>query len=395
MIKALIIPMSWGRGSGPMLEAVSIARALRKRDVSVAMATKRKFEQLRDTELAIEYFEMPSRPLAPVDEMFVKDFAVFQGLGDSEYLQKILDAEKQAVCSFEPDVVISNLQPTAAVTSAAFGIPLLSEARWTEHPRFESEVYEQFFDSQKSPPSRATSAMNVQLLQRGLHPVRDVWDLCFMRSDRSFIPSIEEFEPELANLPGAEYVGYLVPATTYSSKTLNSIVVNWIKRSKNPVLVYFSNKWLHPDDYLGVLKEVELSSEYEFLVIDREFTNFQELGASLLGPWVAVDQILDELSAIVSLGTRTLGFQAIMASKGNVIFRGQDDELVFTGDAFEKLGCAVCVEPKQISAGRLKAALDAVNGEKIRARCREVRNKILKLGGPDRVAEIAIEMCQA
>jgi hypothetical protein len=260
----LFLPMSWGRGRGPLADLLAVAHTAIQRGHTIAFAVKTDF--LPDVkEHGVEVVGIvPSKPLPAIEEAFFSDFAAFQGLDDSAYVEDILRAEQAAVARFRPDVLVSHLQPTAAITARSVGLIHASRASWTEHPKFTSPVSIRYYGTPEAPPSKATPVFNDALRSRNLLEVRDVWNLCFMFSDAKFAPSIPELEPGLSDVEGLTYVGYLNGITP--DREVAPWLREWADERTTRIFVYLSAKDIGPETYSPLLVDALDTGDFSVLV---------------------------------------------------------------------------------------------------------------------------------
>ena len=318
---------------GPIVELMSLANAVQKRGHEVAFAAKELFiQQVRGQGYNMVY-PVPSRDNPPIDEFFLKDFPVFQGLGDKAYVESILAHEQNAVDGFEPDAIVSILQFTASITARANGVKHVSIARWTEHPSFSSPIFEELFGTPLAPPSNATSVFNQILRGHRLPEVRDVWDLSFLYSGLKIAPSPQELEPGLADVPNLHYVGFLKGIEIGSRTEVPQWLYEWASLPSTKVFVYLSAKELTPDVYAPVLAQAFSGMDVRAIValgpqVKKEL-NQDDTDEVRFVEWVPGEYVISSSDVVVSTGTRTTTLQAILAGTGSVLFPGRDDELDF------------------------------------------------------------------
>ena len=125
------MPMSWGRGRGPVGELLSLAGALQRAGADVAFAARPRFHRwISDMRFDI-VASLPERADPPIRELFFDDFAAFQGLSDSSFVATTVEAELAAIRTFRPDLVFAYLQPTCAISTRSLGISSGAIARWS------------------------------------------------------------------------------------------------------------------------------------------------------------------------------------------------------------------------------------------------------------------------
>ena len=392
-MRALIIPMSWGRGLGPLMESLAIYQALTNGGVQCALALKPTFlknPMVKHNRPRV--FSMPERPLPPVGELFYKDFAASQGLDDPEYVRSILESEAAAVKDFRPDAIISILQPSASLTARRSGIPHLSEARWTEHPRFTSPVFKRFGGSEEPQPSNATKYFNKFLKAAGLSEVHDIWDLSFMYSDVKFVPGPPEFEPELIREKGIEFLGFLQDIAAGNKDSMSRLVNTPGKSKKRILLSYLSAKALKPSEYCPIIAAALEKSPFRAIVALGGTCRYEEFEFSSsrvsVRDWIDLAVHIPTAEALVTVGTRTSALQAVLAGIGNIIIPGGDDELTFTSFRLKELGVAALIPKEDLTVEAMRMAISEATGQELRGKARMLGERMRKLGGPKRMVEL-------
>ena len=105
----------------------------------------------------------------------------------------------------------------------------------------------------------------------------DVAELFFTRSDRKIAPTIPDIEPLLADVPGLDYVGYLL-YDRWELAPLPTHILE-ITKGKQVVFAYFSTGEIGPDRYTSVLPGAYDGTEFHAVVAvhPRVFFQFKEI----------------------------------------------------------------------------------------------------------------------
>ena len=154
--RILCVPMSWGRGMGPLMDCLAVARELRKVGHEVAFLGRDRFKEIIAKEGFSNYPIISPHAPKKLDHLFDIDFPTFQGLDDEKLVRATVDNEFDALENFKPDIIFSWLQFTAYISAKTSKIPLVSVARWTGHPRFTSPI----LGNKGFPVSRCTPLFN-------------------------------------------------------------------------------------------------------------------------------------------------------------------------------------------------------------------------------------------
>jgi UDP:flavonoid glycosyltransferase YjiC (YdhE family) len=378
-VRALLVPMSWGRGQGPISEMLALAAAARDAGVDVTFASRPRFCE-RVTDRGFEVVaELPELPDRPIDQTFFSDFASFQGLDREDFVRTTLDAERRAIELAVPDVVFSYLQPTAAISARLAGVRIGSIARWSEHPRFCAD------ESGFARPSGATRLFNSILTEAGLPPVRDLWDLAYLWSDFKLACSTPELEPGLRTTQHLTYVGHLLAPDPMAG--LGELENSWARSDGIRVYVYLSAKDVSVQAIVHALRPACDDGEAAALVVDPD------CGQASSDSHIFVVPRTDGLAAarsadvVVTSGTKTTCFEALRAGAGLVFVPSPDDELTFWRSKLTSSGVGVTLPSAEPTAAELMTAIGWASRADVRVRCAEVWSSIDALGGPTAAAK--------
>jgi UDP:flavonoid glycosyltransferase YjiC (YdhE family) len=380
----MFIPMSWGRGLGPLTDCLAIASCLRK-ESEVAFLVKEEFVKFAKRGNYVTYDIISGATHKKITNEFYTDFPCFQGLGDESLLAEMLRCEREAILDFKPNVIFSWLQFTATITAADLRVPLVSKANWPEHPNFVPLDF-----TADIQPSKVTPIFNQILMDHNQSQINSIWDLSFLRSKLKIAPTLPLFEPGLRKVPDLYYVGHLV----YQGSEIAS-VPEWMKKlepSKKIVFVYLSDKQL--DLSKNAIKLAELFDNTEFQVIVSLGAHISadqvpsQMGNVQFEKLVPADLMFSKSDVFVSTGTRGSAWAALLHGVSMVLFPGVDMETGLNAHNISKYGAGIRLADDVFFTKELITALRRVSKPEYRNQAKKLGNQMMKLGGPAQAAKI-------
>ena len=392
MARLLFNPMSWGRGMGPLMDCLYVAREASDLGHRVAFICRNRFADLTARYRYEVYLNAsPPAPKTIDADLFNEDFPVFQGLGEEQWVRQILAHEFTAIEDFRPDAVFTWLQFTGVISALASGIPVASLARWPAHPEYTSP----FLARGHKTVSRCTPLFNQILSEHGLPSVSNVWELDFMQSNLKISPSAPELEPGLQSIPGLYFVGHLNPCK--GDATLPHSLAQWL--SDHPaVFVYLSVKQFQPNYYIPVLREAFEGSEFRVVVavgLPDLYPQLPENSANLwFERWInseAMDSIAD---VVISAGTRGICWEAALRGTAHLAFPGNDHERNHCVSMMESAGAAKRLSDASFAPLSITQAVREALASDMKAHARALGDRLRSLGGPRYAAELLVGLAE-
>lgn len=378
--RVLLAVMAWGRGIGPVLNLTALGHALNDAGADVGFLTPARFRDRIEPHFAVvSELDQPTR--RDVSDGYYVDFLSFQGLDDYRLIERWIATELAAIEHFSPDVVVSDLQLTTAISAELAGIPHVGIARWTEHSRFTSSVFRRRFGSAELPPTRAWDAFNEAIARHGGTQLRaHPWELAYERSQTAICPSSPTLERELDQLGGVDFVGYLADLAVAPDDPFDA-------EADLKVLMYLSDKGLDVQHLIAAVEPLTRRRRTSVVVVDPTVPS----ALDDLPPWLQLVRRLDPLpiacaDVLICLGTRGSTQEALMAGAG-VVFVGSedDDELDFTAARVADLGAGI-----RSPASGLAEAVERAAAPTTRAASARIGLEMLSLGGPVRAAKLVL-----
>lgn len=386
----LFIPMSWGRGMGPLMDCLAVADVVRERGHIVGFVCKDKFSEIT---VKKEYTVFPiitAQSPKKLNPLFYSDFPFFQGLRDEKLVRKILRDEDEAIEKFRPDAIFTWLQYTAYLSARKRKVPIAAVARWTGHPAFTSPL----LNNSHFPISLCMPLFNRLLDEYSLPKIKDIWELDFVRSDLKIVPGILELEPGLAGENDLHYVGYL-SSGEFENEPLDKKIIQWLT-NRPTIYVYLSAKQFLAESYIPVLKEAFEDSEFRVIVAvglkdicptmpkDTSNVKFVRL--------ISVNKILRYASVLISTGTRGISWQAALNGVPHLTFAGSDPERDFMASMVEKAGAGIRLADGQFNAKDLLTLTRRVLRADMKQKALQLGKKLRFYGGPQKAGDLLIKL---
>ena len=387
--RILFIPMSWGRGMGPLMDCLAVAEELQSMGHETAFISRDRFAPITQAQNYPTYPIISPEAPKTLTPLFDTDFPLFQGLGDEELVRQTLKDEQKAIKDFQPDIIFSWLQQTAFISSQVTGIPLASVARWTGHPDFTSDL----LPGKKFPISGCTPLFNKLLTENNLPEIDDIWELDFFRSDLKIVPGIQELEPGFSKKEHGYYVGYL-SASGLKQEKLSDELTTWLN-DKPIIFVYLSVKQFQPEKYIPILQEAFNNSEFKVLVAMGLEDIAPELPPSdnsmRFENFVPIDSILPHAKILMSAGTRGMSWQAALNGVAHICFPGTDPERDFVSQMVEKAKAGVKLTDDAFTPEALLQNARNIMNSNMQKEAAKLGERLQVLGGAQKAAELIID----
>ena len=375
--------MSGGLGLGPLTRCLAIAQEAQMRGHSVAFLCKKEFRPLVKN-IGCEIFTAPKpRPYlgVPVPLYRLSDAAIALGMTDKDYIEQSLKSEFSAIERFKPDVIFAETQLTAAISSNYFKIPLASTASWVDHPNFTSPL----FDINESFVGHEVG-FNMFLEKYKLPPVSDICELAFLRSQLKIVPSIPEFEPELANnnIDGLRFVGALL----YPGIEIGSIPNYLLNSEKEHIIVYMSRGKLKPNYYFPeIIKAFQDSNFRLSIIVDPQ--TFKEHQKNINGlKNIRLFKKLPGLvamrrsSLVITRGGQNTTMSSLLAGTPLLIYPGENAEPDFHARNIERCGAGKNFLSDEFTYEKLKRETDLIiSDQSFHINAERMGNRIREYGG--------------
>lgn len=247
-------------GLGPLTRCLAVAREAQKRGHAPVFLCKKSFARIVEQFGFTAYLAPePRHGILSPSPYRLSDVALELGWVEPTYVKKAIDREREVIRLFRPDLIFTETQFSVAVSAPSEHVPWVAAASWADHPKFTSPLYD---DSQTIRGMEAP--FNETLRLHNLPPVGDLNELAYLRADLMIAPTIPELQPELSEMGGVRFVGYLLSPDMEDGPLPPEVNV-WDK-TRPVVYVYMSPGDIGPDQWIQTIANAFASSEYSVMV---------------------------------------------------------------------------------------------------------------------------------
>lgn len=258
-----------------------------------------------------------------VDNIY--DVFALLGLDDFGYWQYLMDREQEVIEAVRPDVLIAGMRPTATISARRFGIPLAGLAAVGTDPRLQTPPDGSPLDD------LARKAAQPYLDQ----PLKAFPDLLFWLADKKIATSFEQFEPELGDIPGLPYVGYLNGTNRMGLQTLPP-------RPERLVVAYLSTVgWNSQTMVQSLARAAELAGVNIWCVTNANGTTVKVDDRLMIFDYLPLDELLPECSGLLFHGGQGTSLASLFHGIPSIACPGQHYERRYNAERIQALGCGL------------------------------------------------------
>lgn len=383
MRRYLLCPATEGVGLGHVSQLLAIAEELTLQGHECSFVVNPSHAELLTT-LGYSCFVAPV-PSASIRDSTVPDFRLCDaartlGISDPEYFADALAFEQTAIDNFRPDVMVSSVKLTAAVSARSKMVPLLSVAATPDSPTFSSPLY------QNTPVMTPAAGLSEILSKYGLGDIVDVAELSFLRSDYRISPFSQEFDPFLPT----ERLSYVGPLLS------KAIDLYWAPPSLpadgEDLVVVYNNRGSQPPEELAtaVSHVASRHTSYRFVIVDREASGQRNASQNVhVVSSAPIFRLLQRAVLFISGGGYNSLLAALLTGTPIVGMPGLSAERDFSVRRVVELGAGVLVSGYPASFEDILSAFDRVVREpKFRKNAILAGDKLRHLPGPRGVVDL-------
>lgn len=274
----------------------------------------------------------------------------FGKLGYLEY-DYVNDLVSDCVMLFKQEkieLVISVLDPIAAVASKILNIPLVSISQSCFHPK---KVYERIRWWEEMPDgiTDVVSTFNRILEEHSLKTMQKVEEL--FESEFTIIPSIKEFDPVTSD---SNFYTGIMCWRDYDKKGDIPLSIN----SDRKTIYVYSGRMEDSGGKSGVIIlenviEAFKDSDYNVLVttgvgeLPDKYKNREYPSNINIQEWVPVSKIINNVDLVIHHGGHGISLQAIEAGKPSLVIPTHD-EREYNARQLKKLGIGEFIQPEKL-----------------------------------------------
>jgi len=246
-------------------------------------------------------------------------------LDNADYWRRLLDLEREIIDSVRPDVVIADMRPTATISARRCGVPLVAMASVGTDPRLQAR-------SNGHPLDDLACVMAGPYFDTAIESFPE---LLFWAADRKIASSFQRFEPELSDVPGLSYVGYLDGANRRGLDTLPD-------RPERLVIAYLSTVgWNSPMMMRSLVRTAELADVTIWCVTNANGRVERVHDRLLLFDYLPLDELLPECGGLLFHGGQGTALASLYHAVPSIACPGEHYERRYNASRIDSLGCGV------------------------------------------------------
>lgn len=403
-MRLLLIPLACGVGLGPLTRCLAVAHEAKIRGHEVLFLCKNTFcEIVRKFGYITHTAPTPSRYRGPKPPPFrLSDVAIALGWVEESYINSAIEAERQIIRSFRPDVIFTETQFSVPISASIENIPWVAATSWADHPLFKSPLYKD------NETAYGFEEIFNRILDKYSQPkINDICELAFLRAHLKVAPTTPELQPELQNFRDVHYVGSLLSPemedsflTPQQEMWINSklpdIVENW-EQNRPVIYIYMSPGDIKPNLWIPTLIKAFKDTRFNVMVT---LSPLKILPSSL--PNVPNIKFFKSLPAIKAIcrsnlvithgGANTIT-SALISGKPVMIFPDMYAERDYNGRAIERLGAGMNFRTEKFTPQDLLLNAEKITSDRTFAlNAKKIGDGIRKLGGSHRALDLIENM---
>jgi UDP:flavonoid glycosyltransferase YjiC (YdhE family) len=303
-------------------------------------------------------------------------YDVYDSLGLAERVkwQELIHHELALLKDVRPDLVVTDMRPTAVISAKASNIPVVSLASVGTSPILQSRPARHVLDDISASLAREFADLEVSHFP----------ELIYDRSDAKIATSFPEFEPELAAQGDIGFVGYLAQESAgyETAESLPPI-------PDHLFLVYLSTVGWSSAAMLRALERCAQLADVDIWCVTRANGQVGTLGDRLrLFSYLPMDALLPRADGLMFHGGQGTAMASLYHGVPSVVCPGTNWERAYNADKLDGLGCGrrlqlMDLRPRQLSAHVLESL-----ALRDTADLRSAQTKVRALPGADGAVDI-------
>lgn len=384
--KVMLLPSPPNSGSiGSVTKMLGIAKILKRQSCEVCFVIGGNLgEFLRKEGFTVYDFPIPKTSGKDIDIDNILDFIEWTGLGDELFIKYSIKAELDAIKIFKPTVIFAETRPSAAISAKIAGIPFISIASWSCSPDNPCN---------RSQDGRLIHGYNHILKEYKLTTIENVAELFFMRSDVKLAPTLPELEPEMLNVKGVHYTGYILDISENHNRNMD-----WYKSlgKENQIFIYLSVGALNPNIYMNTIIDSFKNTPYNIICGCGFHFDIKKLPENIsnirFANYIPLQEIIQNIQLMIFHGGQDTMLTALLNGIPSITFPGHHFEREYNANKTNELGLSKKCSIYGFRPKRLNSIIKSTQDGIIKANCEEFKNKFHKYGGTKECIDIILKM---
>lgn len=274
----------------------------------------------------------------PVNSFY--DVCKILGFGEPASWERMLRAEAILIAEVKPDVIVANMRPTAPLSAARTGVPLVSCAWPGADPRQQATGEHEYDELARRMAARWSDL-----------ELSSMAELICWRGERQLALSFPAFDPEFADVPDVVYTGHMRDTWQYPDQ-LPAV-------PKRLVVVYASSSpWGVPRIVDALDEAARRAGATVWCVLRSDTPERLYSDHCKLFRFLPMDDILTQASALVFHGGRGTAIAALHYGVPALAVPGRHYERRRNADRLEEIGIGVTGDLVDLLPSRLSTHFD-------------------------------------
>lgn len=310
----------------------------------------------------------------------VYDVFTALGMDDEAFWHRLHRLEMEVIDAVRPDVIVTDMRPTAVVSARAAGVPCVAMASACTHP-----------SGQRRPERQPLDDLAAWFAERYLDPPPESFpELIFAAADRKIATSTPSFEPELREVPGLSYVGYL--KTDTDSTALDCLP----PVPERLVLTYLSTVgWGTSSMVTSLTRSAERVGVTMWCVTTAAGGNAAVSDHLRLFRYLPFEDLFPRSAAVLFHGGQGTAIGTLFHGVPSIACPGQHFERQYNAQRLETLGCGINASLLDLRPRVLSGLLDrAVEDPAMRERAAAAQGELLGRPGTASAVDVIEQAAQ-
>lgn len=384
--RVMILPSPPSSGSiGSVTKCIGIARVLVSKGCEVCFVMGDKLGEFINQN-GFKVYSYPT-PIPNGNITIINstvDFVEWTGMADEDFVKSSISAELEAIQDFKPDVIFAEARPSAAISAQIANIPTVMIASWPCNPDHPAN---------KSQSGRLVQVYNKYLKEYKLQEIENIIELFYMRSDVKLAPTIPELEPEMVDIEGINFVGYILDLD-YDVCQLPSWYENWLELPQ--IFIYLSVGALDPQLYIDTITKTFENSSFRVICGCGFHYNLKALPKSLpnirFERYIPTSAIMKDTDLVVFHGGQDTMLTTLLYGLPSITIPGQHFERDYNATKLSETGASKKLPIQAFRPNRLKRVVEEVICGSYAKESKKLSDRLKSYGGTFQCADILMNI---
>lgn len=387
--RVMILPSPTSTGSiGSMTKSIGIARELVARDCEVCFVIGGELGEFIQKEGFTVYDYPIPKPIGDVRIInSTVEFIEWSGMAEESFVTASVQAEVDAMKLFKPDVVFAEARPSASISTKILGIPSVMIASWPCNPNHPNNALGN---------GRMIQPFNELLAKHNLPLIENVVELFYTRADIKLAPTIPELEPEMQDIEGIEFAGYILD-TESTDEELPDWYADW-ENDDPQIFIYLSVSALSPEVYIQTVIDTFKDKPYRVVCGCGFHYRLPELPDNLgnikFERYVPAGPVMRDSSLAIFHGGQDTTLTTLLNGVPSITVPGKHFERDYNATMLEKLGVSKKLPIISFRPSRLLAVVEEMLQGPYGEMSRQYQKKLQQYGGTKYCVDVLVNLAK-